>query len=242
MVTIRCGKKVRLITWIVALKLRCRIFSLTLNWLRIIQGCLNLKAFSSHTYHQKASYFLSTDIAGQNFDPGDPRNHLSYTAFKSFQWQDVLSSVQRETDWLKQPLLLFRYAEACFKLQNELEGLERWFMLFMIYFAEAEQNIDKTCNRLLLADWQFFRELDPELDTLLFPAWMLLNKPALAKHAFVFDSECDGDESFHLISQLLFCAEGGLSEEAIQLRAKLKLKNPGLFIHLMKTVEDEKEN
>ena len=185
---------------------------------------------------------ISTDIAGQNFDPGDPRNHLSYTAFKSFQWQDVLSSVQRETDWLKQPLLLFRYAEACFKLQNELEGLEKWFMLFMIYFAEAEQNIDKTCNRLLLADWQFFRELDPELDTLLFPAWMLLNKPALAKHAFVFDSECDGDESFHLISQLLFCAEGGLSEEAIQLRAKLKLKNPGLFIHLMKTVEDEKEN
>lgn len=183
---------------------------------------------------------ISTDISGQRFDPGDPRNHLSYTAFKSFQWESVLSSVLGEKDWLKQPLLLFRYAEACFKLQNELEGLEKWFMLFMIYSAEAEQDIDKTCNRLLLADWQFFRELDPELDTLFFPAWMLLNKPALAKHAFVFDTECDGVKSFHLISQLLTCAEGGLDEAAIQLRAELKLKNPSLFVHLMKAAEDGK--
>ena len=204
---------------------------------QLIPLAFDLLGRFGHDFLTPLWQIISTDIAGQRFDPGDPRNHLSYTAFKSFQWGDVLSSVQREKEWFKQPLLLFRYAEACFKLRNELEGLEKWFMLFMNFSAEAEQSIDKTCNRLLLADKQLFRELDPELDTSFFPAWMLLNKPALAKYTFVFNTECDGVESFHLISQLLSCAEGGIDAGSIQLRAELKLENPGLFVHFMKAAK-----
>ncbi|MDD2661472.1 MAG: hypothetical protein PHY54_17605 [Methylococcales bacterium] len=41
---------------------------------------------------------ISVEIAECRFDVESPEDHLSFTAFKGFQWQQVLSSISREAD------------------------------------------------------------------------------------------------------------------------------------------------
>jgi hypothetical protein len=176
---------------------------------------------------------LSVEVADRYFEAESPEDHLSFTAFKGFQWQQVLSSITREADWIKQPLLVFRYAEACFKLNKELEGLESWFRLFLTFPAAAETLVGSTCNRLLLSDWRHFNELDPELESSFFPAWIVLKKPPLAKNAFDFNCESDGNAALQLICSLVGSKENGLNETTIKLRARLQQQNRNLFIHYM---------
>ena len=176
---------------------------------------------------------LSAEVADRYFDAGSPEDHLSFTAFKGFQWQQVLSSITQEADWINQPVLLFRYGEACFKLNKELEGLESWFRLFLTFPDAAETLVGSTCNRLLLSDWRHFNELDPELESPFFPAWIVLKKPALAKNVFTFDCESEGNEALQLMYSLMGSKENGLNETIIKLRARLQQQNPNLFIHTM---------
>ena len=72
----------------------------------------------THEFLTPLWHKLSAEIDGQVFNPEFPDNHLSYTAAKGFLWSDVISSIEKENDWNEHPLLLFRYAEACFKLDK----------------------------------------------------------------------------------------------------------------------------
>jgi hypothetical protein len=85
----------------------------------------------------------------------------------------------------------------------------------------------------LLSDWRHFIELDPELEPLFFPAWIVLKKPALAKNAFSFDYDSIGNAALQLMYGLAGSKENGINETTIKLRAKLKQQNPRLFIHTM---------
>lgn len=174
---------------------------------------------------------LSLKLSGRRFEAAYPEDHLSFTAFRAFQWQEVIAAIEREADWNKQPDLLYRYAEAGFKLNKEAAGLENWFRLFMLFPDYAERLVAGTGNYLLLSDWRNFSELDPELGTVFFPAWAVLKKPALAKITMAIDAENIGNDSLQLISGLAACT--GINESAINLRAKLRQQNPSLFIHYM---------
>lgn len=179
---------------------------------------------------------LSVELAELNFNADSPKCHLSYTAFKGFQWQQVLDAIEREKDWQKHPVLLFRYAEACFKLHNELHGLEYWFRLFLFFTDSATQFIDNTCHRLLFNDWLDFQALEPELQGIFFPTWILLNKPPLAKYSFALPGHSPGVEAFQLVSKIVSDSDSGLSESAVQLRALLKQQYPKIFTHLLDTI------
>jgi hypothetical protein len=187
----------------------------------------------AHDFLTPLWHLLSVNVADRYFDAESPEVHLSFTAFKGFQWQQVLSSITREADWITQPVLLFRYGEACFKLNKELEGLESWFRLFLAFPVDAQSMVGNTCNRLLLSDWRHFNELDPELEPLFFPAWIVLKKPALAKNAFSFDYDSIGNAALQLMYGLAGSKENGINETTIKLRAELKQQNPRLFIHTM---------
>jgi hypothetical protein len=176
---------------------------------------------------------LSLELSGQRFDADSPEDHVSFTAFTSFQWQEVIDAIESETDWNNQPMLLYRYAEACFKLNKEAEGLENWFRLTMLFPESAERLIIGTDNYLLLSDWRNFNELDPELDTLFFPAWTVLKKPALAKIKVKIDDENIGYDTFQLICGLAMCANNDINETTINYRARLRQQNPSLFSHYM---------
>jgi hypothetical protein len=183
--------------------------------------------FLSSLWHK-----LSIEIADQHFNPDAPDYHLSYTAFKGFQWEKVISSIERESGWARQPVLLFRYAEACFKQNKEQFGIANWFKLFIFFPETAEQMIVSTCNRLIFSDWQCFSELDPELELSLFPAWVLMNRPLLAKNSVI--SDINGNDSLQLIKNLVCNDERKIDEMAIHFRTQLKKSSPDLFVHYMR--------
>jgi hypothetical protein len=129
--------------------------------------------------------------------------------------------------------LLYRYAEACFKLNREAEGLANWFRLYMLFPESAERFVDSTDNFLLRTDWHNFNELDPELDAVFFPAWTVLKKTALAKLKVDIDEENIGHDAFHLMCDLAICADKEINERTIGLRSRLQHQNPNLFGHYM---------
>ncbi|NOT12262.1 MAG: hypothetical protein HOP23_10605 [Methylococcaceae bacterium] len=176
---------------------------------------------------------LSQEISGRTFDAESPQDHLSFTAIKAFDWREVLVAIEGEEGWQRQPILLYRYAEACFKLNREAEGLASWFRLYMLFPESAERLVNGTDNFLLLSDWRNFNELDPELDAIFFPAWTVLKKPALAKLKVNVDEENIGQDAFTLICGLILCAGKDIDEKTLCLRSKLRNQNPSLFSHYM---------
>jgi hypothetical protein len=176
---------------------------------------------------------LSLELFGQRFDAESPQDHLSFTAFKAFQWREVIDAIESEADWNKQPVLLYRQAEACFRLNKEAEGLENWFRLYMLFPESAERLVNDTDNYLLMSDWRNFNELDPELDSVFFPAWMVLKKPALAKIKIKIDDENIGHDAFQLICGLTAYADNDINETTISFRTRLRQQNPSLFGHYM---------
>ncbi len=174
---------------------------------------------------------LSEDVGGLVFNPEKPDNHLSFTAFQGFQWQLVIESIEREQDWNKQPILLFRYAEACFKLHRDREGVAIWFSLFIQYPQRAEKLVNKSCSQMLMSDWQCFTELDPELESSLFPAWMVMKTPVLAKNTFVFEK--NANQPLELIENLVRNSENKIN---VDLRVSLQKTSPVLFVHYMKSL------
>ena len=176
---------------------------------------------------------LSDQIVTRRFDADNPQCHLSYTASKAFEWQQVLDSINREENWQQQPILIYRYAEACFKLQRDQEGLENWFRLFLQFPSVADQQITNTSNSLLVSDWQNFNALDPELEVCFFPAWMVLKTPVLAKLRENLDCTNSGGKMLQLIADLLANSVSNINTTEIKLRASLQQLNPALFSHFM---------
>lgn len=174
---------------------------------------------------------LSLELSGKPYDAESSQDHLSFTAFKSFDWREVLVAIEAEDSWYRQPVLLYRYAEACFKLNREAEGLASWFRLYMLFPESAERFVNGTDNFLLITDWRNFNELDPELDAVFFPAWTVLKKPALAKLKLSVDEENIGHDAFQLICGLILCAGKDIDETTLSLRSKLRNQNPSLFSH-----------
>jgi hypothetical protein len=177
---------------------------------------------------------LSEQMTEQHFNAEVPENHLSFTAFKGFQWQQVLLSVEREKNWHNHPPLIFRYAESCFKLHKERDGVDNWFKLFTQFPAEAERLIKKSENRLMRSDWQNFSELDPELESTLFPAWVVINKPSLAKNNIISGISRNG--SLLLIEKLVCNNNKEINNKVVLLRRQLQQNNPSLFFHYMRAI------
>ncbi len=160
---------------------------------------------------------------------------MSFTAYQGFQWQRVIESIEHEPDWISQPILNFRYAEAYFKLNKEKQAIAYWFSLFIQFPQQAEQFIKKSCSQVLMSDWQTFAELDPELESSLFPAWMMMETPALAKNTFVVEKNTN--QPLELIKNLVSISENKLN---VDLRVSLQKMSPALFVHYMKNIDNSK--
>lgn len=189
----------------------------------------------THDFITPLWHKLSDDIRGLTFDSNAPDIHLSFTAYKGFQWQQVMESIKQEQNWIKHPILIFRYAEACFKLNREQEAIVHWFNLFIQFPLEAELFIKKGCSQIFMSDWQAFTELDPELESSLFPAWMVMETPALAKNALVVEKNTN--QPLELIKNLVSISENKLN---VDLRIRLQKISPALFVHYMKNIANSK--
>ncbi len=176
---------------------------------------------------------LSRELALRKFDAGMPDDHLSFTAFRALEWRDVVASVENEENWKNQPILLFRHAEACFKANQEAQGLESWFQLFLDFPEKAERMVGDTGNFLLVCDWMNFNDLDPGLEPAFFPAWTVLKKPALAKITVALNEENSAGQALQMIRALVGRTDNAITQNTLHVRARLRHLNPNLFVHYM---------
>lgn len=192
-------------------------------------GSLNLLA--PHWRH------LTLALQDVPFDPERPKLHPSYTAGRSFDWQQVINVIQAEQEWLWQPLLLWRHAKACEHLHRKLDALQSYFQLCW-YFPDEADAIGSRAALPLQQAWKDFLALEPELSNELFPAWYLMCRPGLVHHLPQPDNEHQATsiQAYQVIYRLHQKATPGtasLNAISIPLRAELKQLSPALFAHYM---------
>ncbi len=200
---------------------------------------------------------LSIALQDQPYQPSKPELHLSYTASQAMDWDAVRQAVEQAPHWQTNPVLLLRHARACdFLHQKPAAALLSWFKLCW-QFPEQADAIESSSDYALRQQWITFLELDPELPSPSFPAWLLLNKPGLIRLLPEPGSKSDENKlalecpaSYHTLYRLQHNrirtrTEHGNEEDlkrekaehnTMALRAQLKRQNPVLFHHFIGTI------
>ena len=162
------------------------------------------------------------------FDPDHPDRHASRAYLACGDWNAALRVIQTEPDCENQPVLLERTAQALWQTHRTAQAIEQWFMLCWLapaYFEKLIENGHITAS-LLLEHWNTFinTEMEPELTTEWYPAWVLLHEPGLARSVTGRDAVAGPERAFNLIKGLLMS-----NDEQLALRRELRDLHPGLF-------------
>jgi hypothetical protein len=175
---------------------------------------------------------LEESLRDAPFDPASPSLHLSYCALRGGDWRKVMEYVEAEPDWQGQALLVQRHGIAAQNLHDEASLLRDWFLLCM-RFGEAGEALVTQLAPQWQEWWERFLDSEPELPVGDFPAWMLIQRPALAG-VLTFSEEQQQrlPPAFNTLLQL-GRAEDPVGEEGLALRRTLKAQSPQLFEHLL---------
>jgi hypothetical protein len=179
---------------------------------------------------------IATDLQTCEFQEDRPEFHLSYAAGRAMDWRCVVQSVEGETEWQTKSVLLIRHAQACTHLHQQAAAHESWFRLLWQY-PEQGSALESSSDRELRHLWREFHELDPELESGDFPAWLILDNPGFLHVAPHVEKALPCPDSYRTLYRLKVitsqCANQNLDEESIALRAQLQKENPALFFHFM---------
>ena len=162
------------------------------------------------------------------FDPAHPDRHASRAYLEAGDWEAAIGAVQAEDGFAEQPVLIGRLAQALWQTQQTVQAVERWFELCWLapeYFAGLIGNGYISAS-LLLEHWReaINADVEPEISTVWFPAWMILHEPGLAR-SIKSRGAADGPQrAFDLARELVMS-----DHEQIEARKELKEIHPGLF-------------
>jgi hypothetical protein len=179
---------------------------------------------------------LTGTLQDRSFDPTQPDLHPSYTAIQARDWSMARQAVEREADWRRQPVLLERHAMVCISLDDQAAALRSWCLICW-QFPELGDRLDRCGDHTLQSGWQLFLDLEPELPSEDFPAWLMMRRPGLALIAPHGDDDIPCPDSYRTLYHLLHDSEKGADDHQIMdLRAKLKQQAPLLFRHYLNSV------
>jgi hypothetical protein len=169
---------------------------------------------------------LSAALQESAFDPARPRLHLSYSAARSLDWDIVQQAVEREPGWRRHPVLLERFAVAAERRHELNRALPAWFTLCW-RFPDRAAAIGGSANRMLSDGWSAFQDRDVALPPPAFPAWLLVQRPALTKSLPEPD---DCPDSYATLYRLQRRHDGQPpDQDVLALRARLREQDPLLF-------------
>ena len=162
------------------------------------------------------------------FDPDHPDHHASRAYMECGDWSAALRVIEAEPDCENQPVLLERMAQAFWQLHRTAQAVEQWFMLCWLapaYFETLIGNGHIAASLLLEHRNTFINtEMEPELTTEWYPAWVLLHEPGLARSVRGRDAVTGPERAFNLVKELLLS-----NDEELALRRELRDLHPGLF-------------
>lgn len=175
---------------------------------------------------------LEKRLADRPFDEASPKLHLSYCALRNGDWRKVMQTLEAEPDWSSSVTLRQRHALAAQHLHDEPTLLRDWFLLCFRFGEAAEQLVEQLAPQWR-AWWENFLDAEPELPPGEFPAWLLIQRPALAGViSFSSEERQQLPPTFDTLLQL-GRAKDPLGDEGMALRRKLKGQSEPLFEHLL---------
>jgi len=124
---------------------------------------------------------FAESLAGQAFDPAAPGLHAAWAWRRAGRWQPVRDAVEAEPHWREIPGLVLLHAEACRRTRELAVAMQDWMWLCWEHpdAAESALGTGAAGDATLAGHWKAFLDLDPELPTEDFPAWLLLREPGL---------------------------------------------------------------
>lgn len=178
---------------------------------------------------------LTAALQDRPFDPSCPDLHPSYTAAQARDWPTVRQAVECEEGWRRQPVLLERHARACTRLDDQAAALGSWYLICW-QFPQLGDRLDRCGDHTLASGWQGFLDLEQELPTEDFPAWLMMRHSGLARIAPNGDDDIPCPESYRTLYHLLRDGAKGADDQIMTLRGRLKQQAPLLFHHYLETV------
>jgi len=162
------------------------------------------------------------------FDPTQPDRHASRAYLEAGDWEAAIGAVEAEDGFAEQPVLIGRLAQALWQTQRTVQAIEHWFALCWLapeYFTGLIEN-GYISAPLLLEHWReaINADVEPEISTVWFPAWMILHEPGLARFVKRRGAAGGPQRAFDLARELVMS-----DDEQMEARQELKDIHPGLF-------------
>lgn len=121
---------------------------------------------------------LAERLAERPFDPGSGEFHAAVAWTRAGRWERAREAIESEPDWRDHPVLVLIHAEACWRGRDPFGARRDWLWLCRENPSAAERALrDPAFPDRRLADlWAAYGDLDldEELETEDFPAWLLL--------------------------------------------------------------------
>ena len=171
---------------------------------------------------------IAQSLDPTRFEADDAQRHVSWIYRQCLDWESVRASVLAVPAYADAPVLLERLAEAEWRLRERTGAVSHWFALCALAPDRMKAALDspRFPDAALLAGWQAAKaaDIEPEVTTAWFPAWMLLREPGLARALDSFGGTAEPTRAFDLLRSLL-TTEG----DNIELRAELAVVHRGLL-------------
>lgn len=177
-----------------------------------------------------------------------PMLHASHAWSEVQAWDEVRESVLEEPQWWRHLPLALWLIESGLQRRRRAEAFSGWFQLCWHAPERAPEALDALKFPDLHALWQRFVETQEPLSAAGrqsaltaadFPAWLLLDEPALARRlpAELPIGASAGEEHYRLVHRWIAAREARHAAEEIALRKALKEGQPALFERLLCGVE-----
>ena len=171
---------------------------------------------------------LSEALAGYPFNPDQAKLHRSYTDARAKDWKNLQQAIEKEHKWQSHCELLLRHLQAAAMQGKEQSVIEDYLLLCWDFADHAEQIPTGQVVSVLTTAITEFQSLDAELETELFPAWLLLRFPGLTQRLTIdmnLSEEMEGN-AWRVMHKLQSIPGNNLR---VDLRAELKRISPVLF-------------
>lgn len=169
---------------------------------------------------------LARALPTRHFDPQQPARHASHAWAQIPDWPQVIDSIEAVADFHRHFPLLRRLAEALHRCRQQEAALLLWGYLFELSPEAAEREIETQPIDRLRRHWHSFADSDG-VQSMHFPAFMLLREPGLLYHLEQARHPVPGGEAFEAARRLLQARAQGADEMAE--RRTLQVISPELL-------------
>ena len=182
---------------------------------------------------------LAEALRALPYSPQEPVLHASHAWTQAQAWEEARASVLAEPEWWRHAPLGLRLVESSLRRRRRIEALSAWFQLCWQTPAEVGDAVEKLRWSDIHARWQQFLDSgDDALHVSEFPAWLMLQEPALVRQLPIDlpTGSSPAEEHYRLIHRWVSARAAGRQAEDLALRKQVKERQPVLFARLLNSL------